>query len=94
MNDVLIQTTTSAGRLKLANILIQQDDGTYFDKDGSVKNSLGVDYLKCTQWRIDPQVKANPPQKEETKVGGLAENNNLLASDHSTDFKMKTDKGI
>ncbi|CDW82761.1 sphingosine kinase 1 [Stylonychia lemnae] len=52
-NDIIVQEVNQ-GRLKLANQLIQNDYGSYFDSQGNIKSSLGIDYAKCTQWRIDP----------------------------------------
>lgn len=62
-NDLIIQQST-AGRCRLANLLIQQDGGTYFNEDGTIKNSLGLQYTKCRAWRIDPYVKAPKPLEQ------------------------------
>ena len=62
-NDMIVQQST-AGRCRLANLLIQQDGGTYFNEDGTIKNSLGLQYSKCRAWRIDPYVKAPRPLEQ------------------------------
>lgn len=72
-NDMIIQLST-AGRCRLGNLLIQQDGGTYFNADGTIKNTLGVQYSKCRAWRIDPYVKAPRPleQPVQTSESGAA----------------------
>jgi len=51
-----------AGRCRLANVLIQEDGGTYFNEQGGVKTSIGIQYTKCKAWRLDPFVKAPRPE--------------------------------
>eukprot|EP00347_Sterkiella_histriomuscorum_P013340 403365091 len=56
-NDIVVQEANQ-GRFKLTNQLLQHDDGSYFNQNnGELKNSLGIDYLKCTEWRLDPFLK-------------------------------------
>ncbi len=45
----------------MAQILIAHDTGDYFNENGSLKAPLGLDYVKCRSWRIDPIVKAPKP---------------------------------
>jgi len=52
----------------LGNVLVQQDGGTYFAEDGTVKPSIGIHYSKCRAWRIDPYVKGPRPPLEEPLV--------------------------
>jgi hypothetical protein len=45
----------------LGQLLIAHDTGNYFNENGSLKAQLGLDYVKCRSWRIDPDVKAPKP---------------------------------
>lgn len=48
-------------RARLGQILIAHDSGDYFNENGSIKTQLGLDYVKCRSWRIDPSIKAPKP---------------------------------
>lgn len=65
-NHIIIQTN-EAGRIRLAQVLVRQDSGDYFQEDGSFKTCVGIEYVKCTQWRLDPLLKANPKKRKESK---------------------------
>ena len=62
-NDLIVQRTT-AGKCGLAKVLIDEDEGKYFDKKGGIRRDLGIEYTKCRAWRIDPLIKGPPPEKE------------------------------
>lgn len=61
MNDLVILTDDKS-RLQLAKLLIYEDNGEYFNKDGSFSNSLGCEYFKVSEWEIKPKRKGPVPQ--------------------------------
>lgn len=81
-NDLITQQTT-AGRFRLANILIQQDGGTYFNEQGGFKGSLGIEYTKCKTWRIDPFVKAPRPLEDQATSSNTTENKESSSRNNS-----------
>ena len=44
--------------------IILIDEGDYYDKDGSLSKSVGIDYYKCNEWSINPKVKGIDPNNE------------------------------
>lgn len=61
MNDIMVQTMDKS-RWQLTQVLLENDKGNYFNKDGSVKDGMGVDYLKCTEWELKPTRKGPVPE--------------------------------
>lgn len=50
--------------------MLCQDDGDYFDgprsrNPGQLSQNLGVEYLKASEWRLDPERKGDVPEGSE-----------------------------
>lgn len=60
-NDITFQTAERS-RCQLATALISLDNGEYFNKNGTMKNSVGIEYVKATEWSINPERKGPVPE--------------------------------
>jgi hypothetical protein len=49
----------TSGKLNLAKLLINQDDGDYFDENGEIRRGSGVEYKKMRSWRLIPKNNLN-----------------------------------
>ena len=66
-NDIAFMTMEKS-RYQLTKLLLQQDDGNYFNKantsnPGQMQQNLGLDYYKSNNWKIHPKVKGPVPDK-------------------------------
>ena len=43
------------------------DDGDYFDKEGNIPPSQGLNYLKSDSWTLDPALKSEPNDAKDKK---------------------------
>lgn len=62
MNDIVIsRVAAGAGRFPLIRMLLDQDDGNYFNQNGDIRPELATDYLKAKTWMLDPRIKGPHP---------------------------------
>ena len=47
------------GKCNLAKLLINQDSGDYFDREGNIRTGSGVEYKKIRSWRLIPKSNLN-----------------------------------
>ena len=64
----------------MAYILIFEDDGapSFFNKNGTFRKAMGVDYYKSTEWRLDPAVKGYPSEEQDYSNGVIEERKTIL----------------
>jgi hypothetical protein len=53
--DSITMRGDTNGRVNLTKLLINQDNGDYFNKDGQVRVNSGVEYKKTKCWRFTPK---------------------------------------
>ena len=46
----------------MARLLIDQDDGAFFNNAGDVRPELGMEYLKVTEFELKPRAKGPKPK--------------------------------
>jgi hypothetical protein len=63
-NDVVMLGQEN-NRVQLTALLLCQDEGNFFDKDGQVSKRLGLKYLKCTKWNLKPLIKGPDDKLEQ-----------------------------
>jgi hypothetical protein len=62
MNDIIIsRVAAGAGRCALMRMLLDQDDGAYFQENGDIRPELRSDYIKAQSWVLDPHIKGPHP---------------------------------
>ena len=59
--DLVILRGENAGCCSLLGMLLDMDDGAYFNQDGEIKAGSGVEYFKATQYVLDPHTKSPFP---------------------------------
>jgi hypothetical protein len=47
------------GKINLTKLLLNQDNGDYFDKNGEVRAGSGVEYRKMKYWKLSPKTSLN-----------------------------------
>ena len=52
-NDLIIQERR-VGRCQFANYLLKMDKGDYFTNTGRLNPSLGLEYYKVKEWKLEP----------------------------------------
>jgi hypothetical protein len=62
-NEIIIQPATE-GRINLTKVLLDQDNGNYFNANGVIRPGLGITYMKTRAWRLDPLVKGPRPLED------------------------------
>ena len=61
MNEI-VYSSQRASRCQLAKFLNFMETGDFFNKStGDLNRGLGMDYLKVTEWRIEPHRKGPVP---------------------------------
>jgi len=63
-NDLLFMDNQTGGRMALIRILLDEDDGNYWQQNGDLRPEMHTSYVKATSWALDPQTKAEPPEVE------------------------------
>ena len=63
--DLVILRGENAGCCGLIGMLLDMDDGAYFDENGEIKAGSGVEYFKATQYVLDPHIKSPFPDEFE-----------------------------
>ena len=68
-NDITM-ITSDKSRSQFAKCFIFQDEGDYFDgprsrNPGQISPSLGMDYLKASEWKLEPERKGTVPEGSE-----------------------------
>jgi hypothetical protein len=53
------------GKINLAKLLINQDNGDYYDDNGEIRRGSGVDYKKIRSWRLIPKNNLNESDEVE-----------------------------
>jgi hypothetical protein len=46
-NDIMYVDASEGSRVSLGQLLIDGDDGNYFDSEGEMRPSLALNYVKC-----------------------------------------------
>ena len=59
-NDIAFMTSNKS-RTQLARALIAIDDGSYYNKNGEINKSLGLEYIKASEWTLKPTRKGPVP---------------------------------
>jgi len=59
-NDIISLRGQHGGKIRMARLLLNLDDGTFFQENGEVRQNLPIDYIKVSEWELRPRVKANP----------------------------------
>lgn len=54
-----------SGKYNLAKLLINQDNGDYFDNHGNIRKGSGVEYKKLKSWRLIPKTNLNESDEVE-----------------------------
>jgi len=54
------------GKCNLGMLLINQDNGDYFDREGNIRRGSGVEYKKLKSWRLIP--KSNINESDEVEI--------------------------
>jgi len=57
---------TNNGKINLAKLLINQDEGDYFDANGEIRTGSGIDYRRMRSWRLIP--KNNLSESDEVEI--------------------------
>jgi len=58
-NDIISLRGQHGGKIRMARLLLNLDDGTFFQENGEVRQNLPIDYIKVSEWELRPRVKAN-----------------------------------
>jgi diacylglycerol kinase family enzyme len=53
------------GKINLAKLLINMDNGDYYDENGEIRRGSGVDYKKIRSWRLIPKNNLNESDEVE-----------------------------
>ncbi len=62
----MVKFKNSAGKYNLLKQLFNHDDGEYFDKNGNIDQSLGIEYTKTKCWRLIPKRNVDEDDNIET----------------------------
>lgn len=66
VNDITIHMGDKS-RAQLTQFVLDNDKGTFFDKYDKFKPN-GMDYYKCLDWELKPEIKGPPPKDSNIKV--------------------------
>ena len=67
-------------RSELFNYVLQMDKGDFFDKNDRLKEN-GMEYYKCDEWELKPEIKGTPPTGVEKEEGIQYMDNAIYAID-------------
>ena len=62
--DILLARRRNIGRIGIARLLTDEDEGYYFDDNGDPRPEIGIEYYKVTEFNLKPRAKGVPPQKK------------------------------
>ena len=59
--DFLISTAgNGGGRCALTRAFLDQAGGAFWDANGDLRREMGAEYVKATQFELDPIIKSEP----------------------------------
>ena len=61
--DITLSRRNNIGRIGLITLLIDQDDGNYWNDDETMRQNLGIEYYKVTEYSLFPRRKGPKPER-------------------------------